>query len=127
MSRQPRAEGAQSYGGEQSYAGLAAEVSRRPPGLGRTRLVCVDGPSGAGKTVFAARLAAAFDPAAPVVHTDDLLAGWDDQLSFWDRLDRHVLAPLRSGRPGRYRPYDWHRDAFAATLPIAFDWNVTTP
>jgi uridine kinase len=47
-----------------------------------------------------------------VVHTDDLLSGWDDQLTFWDRLDRHVLAPLRAGRPARYRAYDWHRGGF---------------
>jgi uridine kinase len=94
------------------YADVAAEVLRRPARLGRTRLVCVDGPSGAGKTVFAARLAAAFDPPAPVVHTDDLLAGWDDQLRFWGRLERQVLAPLRAGRPARYRTYDWHRGEF---------------
>jgi uridine kinase len=96
----------------QPYAGLVAQILSRPPRLGRVRLVCVDGPSAAGKTAFAARLAAEFDPPAPVVHTDDLLSGWDDQLTFWDRLDRHVLAPLRAGRPARYRAYDWHRGGF---------------
>jgi uridine kinase len=95
-----------------SYADLAAEVLRRPPRLGRTRLVCVDGPTGAGKTVVAGRLAAAFPAPVPVVHTDDLLAGWDDQLTFWPRLERLVLAPLRAGLPGCYRAYDWHRGAF---------------
>lgn len=94
------------------FADLAAEVLRRPPRLGGTRLVCVDGPSGAGKTVFAARLAASFDPPAPVVHTDDLLDGWDDQITFWPRLERLVLAPLRSGREGEYRAFDWHKGRF---------------
>ncbi|MFY1672825.1 hypothetical protein ACN27G_23155 [Plantactinospora sp. WMMB334] len=47
----------------ESYAGLAAEILRRPARLGRTRLVAVDGPSGAGKTVFAGRLAAALGTA----------------------------------------------------------------
>jgi uridine kinase len=98
--------------GPQPYADLAAQILSRPPRLGPTRLVCVDGPSAAGKTAFAARLAAAFEPPAPVVHTDELLAGWDDQLTFWDRLDREVLAPLRAGRPARYRAYDWHRGRF---------------
>lgn len=48
----------------------------------------------------------------PVVHTDDLLDGWADQFGFWPRLEEWVLAPLRSGLPGRYRRYDWHRGEF---------------
>jgi uridine kinase len=85
----------------------------------------VDGPSGAGKTVFAGRLAAALAAtpelagggAPPVVHTDDLLDGWADQVTFWPRLDEWVLAPLRAGRPGRYRRYDWLDRRFAP------EWN----
>jgi uridine kinase len=74
------------------------------------RLVAVDGPSGAGKTCFAARLAD--ELAAPVVHTDDLLDGWDDQFTFWPRLEELVLRPLRRGEPGAYRRYRWDRGEF---------------
>jgi uridine kinase len=96
---------------EQTFAGLAAHVLRLPPRLGPVRLVAVDGPSGAGKTTFATRLAERLG--APVVHTDDLLDGWDDQFTFWARLEREVLGPLRCGRAGSYRRYDWHRGQFA--------------
>lgn len=96
------------------YADLVAEVGRRPAKLGGTKLIAVDGPSGAGKTTFALRLAKLLD--APVVHTDDLLDGWDDQFSFWERLERQVLAPLRRGEPGRYQRYDWHRGLFAGPM-----------
>ena len=110
----------------EAYPDLARRILDRPARLGRTRLVAVDGPSGAGKTVFAGRLAtaigAAHGTAAPVVHTDDLLDGWADQLTFWLRLDDWVLAPLRAGRPGRYRRYSWPRGHFTrrwVTVPPA--------
>ncbi|HEX5542824.1 MAG TPA: hypothetical protein VFX60_14895 [Micromonospora sp.] len=94
----------------ETYADLARRILARPPRLGRTRIVAVDGPSGAGKTFFAARLAAAL--AAPVVRTDDLLDGWADQFTFWPRLQEWVLDPLRAGEPGRYRRYDWVHGRF---------------
>jgi uridine kinase len=105
----------------ETYADLARRILDRPARLGRTRLVAVDGPSGAGKTLFAGRLAAAVTAmlgtagggAAPVLRTDDLLDGWADQLTFWPRLDRWVLEPLRSGRTGRYRRYNWVRREFS--------------
>ena len=108
------------------YAQLAAEVLRRPPRLGRTRLVCVDGPSGAGKSAVADQLAAALaaltTPPVPVVHTDDLLDGWSDQLTFWPRLGAGVLGPLRRGEAGRFRRYDWLAGRFSdhwVTVPPA--------
>lgn len=90
---------------DDTYAALAAYVREQPPRLGRTRLVAVDGPSGAGKTSFALRLARHLD--APVVHTDDLLDGWDDQFTFWKRLEELVLGPLRRGAAATYQRYRW--------------------
>ncbi|MFC7276491.1 uridine kinase [Paractinoplanes rhizophilus] len=88
------------------------------PRLGATRLIAVDGPSGAGKTTFALRLAKQLD--APVVHTDDLLDGWDDQFTFWERLERQVLGPLRRGETATYRRYQWHLGKFAGP-PVRVD------
>nr|WP_240742257.1 hypothetical protein [Micromonospora zingiberis] len=99
-----------------AYAELAHRVLARPARLGRTRLVAVDGPSGAGKTAFAARLADAFAASGagrpPVVHTDDLLDGWDDQFTFWSRLESSVLAPVRAGQAGAHQRYSWVRRGF---------------
>lgn len=111
----------------EAYDRLARRVLAGPARLGRTRLVAVDGPSGAGKSVFATRLADALaglpgGVCPPVVHTDDLLDGWDDQLTFWPRLEECVLAPLRAGRPGAYRRYSWVRRAFLprpVPVPVA--------
>jgi uridine kinase len=94
----------------ETYADLAALVMSRPPRLGPVRLVAIDGPSGAGKTSFAGRLARELH--APVVHTDDLLDGWADQFTFWSRLEEQVLSPLRQDRPATYERYLWHRGRF---------------
>ncbi len=97
----------------ETFGSLAERILERPPLLGPVRLVAVDGPSGAGKSWFATRLAKAAD--IPLVHTDDLLDGWDDQFTFWARLEEQVLGPLRLGRPATYHRYLWHRQAFGGT------------
>jgi len=94
-----------------TFTRLAATIEARPARLGPVRLVAVDGPSGAGKTCFAGRLGVALG--APVVHTDDLLDGWADQFTFWPRLERHVLGPLRDGRTASYVPYRWDFGTFS--------------
>lgn len=101
-----------------SIAAVADRVRTAAPRLGHTRLVVVDGPAGSGKTTYAGRLAAALD--APVLHADDLLAGWGDLEGWWARLDAWVLGPLADGRPGRYRRYDWLAGCFGEwhDLPV---------
>lgn len=102
-----------------TFAALAASVLASAPRLGATRLVCVDGPAGSGKTTFGDRLAAAL--AAPLVHMDDVYAGWT-MAGATERLAEGVLEPLRSGRPGAYHRYDWSREVFAAeatVVPVA--------
>lgn len=79
------------------------------PRCGRTRLVCVDGRSGSGKTTFAGRLAAELD--APVLHLDDVYPGWDGLAAAIPLVVDGVVAPLVTGRAGAYRRWDWGRAA----------------
>lgn len=94
-----------------TLGGLARDLLTAAPRLGGTRLVCVDGPAGSGKTTFAAGLAAALGAAAEVVHMDDLYAGWT-LTGAVARLEAGVLRPLAEGRPGAYHRYDWAAGRF---------------
>ncbi|WP_347060541.1 uridine kinase [Blastococcus sp. HT6-30] len=95
-----------------TVAGLTARVLDAPPRLGGTRLVCVDGPAGSGKTTLAARLAAVL-PDPVVVHMDELYAGWT-LTGAAARLSAGVLRPLADGRPGAYHAYDWAAGRFSS-------------
>ena len=103
--------------------GIAAEVIEsvlaHAPTLGRGRLVCVDGPAGSGKTTLgaalrrAARDLLAADGTVALVHMDNVYAGWGGLETGMATVTTSVVEPLRHGRPGRYRRFDWHAMAFA--------------
>lgn len=102
-------------------AELADRVRAAPARLGETRLVCIDGPAGSGKTTLAAALAAALEPDAVVVHLDDLYAGWTITGAV-SRLIAGVLRPVAEGRPGAFHGYDWGTLGFSPTatpVPVA--------
>lgn len=81
-------------------------------------IIAVDGYSASGKSTFAAVLAAELD--AVMVHGDDFYRVMDEEeriglspaqgadLNYdWARLREQALQPIKAGRAGRFRPYDW--------------------
>ena len=72
---------------------------------GRTRVVAVDGRSGAGKTRLAGLLAG--ELGAAVVSLEDLYGGWDGLERGVDLLVSQVLEPLAAARAARVPRYDW--------------------
>jgi len=72
---------------------------------GPTRVVAIDGRSGAGKTLLASRIRIQLD--APVVSLEDLYGGWDGLEHGIDLLVSEVLVPLADERPASVPRYDW--------------------
>jgi uridine kinase len=83
--------------------GLA--LRRAAPKAGVTRVVAIDGRSGAGKSSLAATLAGQLN--APVVSLEGLYGGWDGLERGIDLLVSDVLEPLAAGRAVFVPRYDW--------------------
>jgi AAA domain len=79
---------------------------------GSTKVIAIDGPSGAGKTDFAAALAEQL-PSAQVLHMDDLYPGWDGLQRAVADLHGQILAPLARGERATYRRWDWEHERYA--------------
>ncbi len=94
-------------------------INRAPTRCGTTKVVAVDGPSGAGKTDFAGALAARLRGAL-LLHMDDLYPGWDGLAQAVTALHEQVLAPLARGGQATFRRWDWEHDRYAEmhALPV---------
>ena len=100
---------------EHARAALSLTLAR-PPTLGAGRLICVDGPTGSGKTTLASALAELVD-GATVLHTDEMLGGWQGLPDLADSI-RALLEPLAHGEAGTWRRWDWHVYAWAETRVV---------
>jgi adenylate kinase family enzyme len=90
---------------------VLAWAAALPPSAGPRRVVAVEGRSGSGKTTLARAVAEALS--APLLHMDDLYAGWDGLRDGVTALHERVLVPLAEGRPAVWRHWDWAAGAYA--------------
>lgn len=90
-----------------AVADIAALAAGSPARCGNVKLICIDGPAGAGKTTLAAQLQEVLG--APVVHMDDLYQGWSQDIGspLAARLAAWLLDPWEAGLSGQYLHYDW--------------------
>lgn len=95
-------------------ASLATLIRERAATLGRSRLVCIDGPAGSGKTTLAVSLERVLTRPGcrevTTLHMDDLYEGWsglEPNRALEARVLNQVLRPLADGRCARWQRYDW--------------------
>jgi uridine kinase len=106
-------------------------ITSAAPTVGPVRLVCVDGPAGAGKSTVAALLAAALATecgAVPVVHGDEVYEGWAVVATEADRprafgalgarLETWLLDPWSRDEAGSHPVWDWESRAWGGTREV---------
>ena len=85
-------------------------------------LLAIDGPAGAGKTTYAAKLEKELlvNATVKVIHMDDLYNGWDNALSnaLSEILDRISTAHL-AGREFVIKKFNWNTMAFDSEERVA--------
>jgi uridine kinase len=92
-----------------SLHGVVEAVRAAPPPSGMTtKIIAVDGPGGAGKSMLAARLAEALG-GAQVLQTDDF-ASWENPFDWWRRAIDEALEPLSRNEPASFRRTDWENE-----------------
>ena len=84
------------------------------------KVLCIDGPAGAGKTELSAAIASEFT-SVYIIHMDDQYDGWDDSLgdALSERLQKSIIQPLRAGNALRLQTYDWHTSTFGPEVEVA--------
>jgi Uridine kinase len=97
---------------DETVAAALLIINRAQTRCGATKVVAIDGPSGAGKTDFAAALADRV-PSALLLHMDDLYPGWDGLARAVADLHDQVLAPISRGEQATYRRWDWEQNRYA--------------
>lgn len=108
---------APQVGAVEALDAVVAATREASPRCGDVVVVALDGPSGAGKTELATRVAARLG--CPVVSMDDLYPGWDGLVAGVGVLAGRVLAPLARGERVRQPVWDWANSRWGAEKPLA--------
>jgi uridine kinase len=102
---------------------IVATALNRPARLGDTRLLCIDGPAGSGKTTASEAVVGLLADAGRshgLVHMDDLYEGWEGlDLGVEPRLLAQLIIPMSGGAAGRWQRYDWYAGSFGEWIDQA--------
>jgi len=94
----------------QKFEDLGKKINESKIFCGQTKLICIDGPAGSGKSTFALNLAGYLDN-CKTIHMDDVYEGWDKALSsqLVNDLKDWFIDPLDAGKPISFKKFDWSK------------------
>ncbi|MEY2635011.1 MAG: hypothetical protein RIS75_951, partial [Actinomycetota bacterium] len=102
------------------YEALADSIRALEPSAGSTRLICIDGRAGSGKTTCALALQELL-PQSSIIHMDDLYHGWTEDLddSLATRILEQIISPMLVGESSKYQRFNWFLNDFDDWVEIS--------
>lgn len=82
----------------------------------KTKIIAIDGCGGAGKSTLAEKLSKTLGSCS-IIHTDDF-ASWDQSQSWYPRMLKQVLEPLRKNHVAKFQKYDWNKKALGEWITV---------
>ena len=75
---------------------------------GQSRIICIDGPAGSGKTTLAKNISDLLN-VCPIIHMDEIYDGWDNALTEKTTLNliNWIIDPTLKKEPIVYKKFDW--------------------
>lgn len=98
------------------YDAFVPLIAARAAACGTTKVIAIDGPSGAGKTDFAAGLSELLG--APVLHLEDVYPGWSGLARTPGLIAEGVLGRLAVDGIGSVARWDWDHDRPADLIRV---------
>lgn len=117
--------------GHSSHAAVAVVLDRLSELGSGTKLVCIEGLGGAGKSTLAEAVFRALPGKAFVVHGDDFYGPEERDWRTWSpregyeryfdhrRLEHQLLRPLNAGSAARFQRYDWTSNTLDGWIDVA--------
>lgn len=86
---------------------------------GQTKIICIDGPAGSGKTTLAKSLSLYLN-SCPIIHMDEIYEGWEDALGeqTTKNLMQWIVEPLNSSNKIVFYKYDWNKESRSEKIEI---------
>jgi len=93
----------------QPLSKLADLINNSNKFCGETKLICIDGPAGSGKTTLAKNLKNFLNNTS-IIHMDEIYEGWENALNdnLVSNIQNWIITPMKKSEPIIYTKFDWY-------------------
>ena len=88
---------------------LVRDIKKSEIFCGASKLICIDGPAGSGKTTLAKNLQKQLENSF-IIHMDEIYEGWKNSLNerLVSNINNWIISPMQNNEPIQYKKFDWH-------------------